>query len=138
MPAGIRWRKSRPSKPSERWTFVHLSDKGANPDAVVTIDGTDPQRSVVIANDAARAYLDTEDGVALTRIISQYSQAREAPQTLTLARGNWKLAVLEADAKALLQHALDGNTPDHDATTVLQARITKMRDQIDRIEYALR
>ncbi len=135
MVTGLRWRRMPPARPSESWSFIHRSD--GNPDAVVTIDGTDDQHKVVIANDAGRHYLDrVDDGTALTTITNRYTQAREAPVALTLNRQQWRLTQLEGEAQAALRGVLDGdeNVDLSDLTTSVHA----MRQQLDLLDTTLR
>ncbi len=134
MVSGLRWRRTPPARPSESWSFIHRSD--GNPDAVVTIDGTDDQHKVVIANDAGRQYLDrVDDGTALTAITHRYTQAREAPVALTLNRQQWRLTQLEGEAQAALRGVLAGENVD---LSVLTRSVHTMRQQVDLLATTLR
>jgi hypothetical protein len=131
--SGLKWRKTLPSQPTQRWTFVH--QPSGNPDPVVTLDGTNDQCKVVIANDAARVYLDTvDDGAALTFITSRYTPARQRPITLTLARREWRLTELERQAQAALADVLQGDGAD---LARLRAQTLDMRRQLDALNDTL-
>lgn len=133
MVSGLRWRRSLPSQSNDRWTYVHRQD--GNPDPVVTLDGTNDHCKVVVANDAARAYLDqVDEGAALTYITSRYSLARQQPITLTLARRQWRLTELEQQAQAALAGVLKDEDVDlsglRDQTRDLRQRLDALNDAL--------
>lgn len=136
MVTGIRWRTRPPSNTQDVWHFIHRSDLGAVADAVVTIDATNDDCKTVTANDAARSYLDkTDDGSALTFIMSRYTDARQAPVTLTLDRREWRLSDLENQADEAFQSALRSETPD--GLDDLLNQTQDMRRQLDELHAAL-
>ena len=133
MVSGLRWRRVPPARATERWTFIQRSN--GIPDAIVVIDGTDDGRKVVIANEAARQYLDKQDdGTALTYVTSQYTRARTAPVTLTLARREWRLTELETQAQVAFNSVLRNEPVD---VTCLRDQASQLRQQLDALNNAL-
>lgn len=134
MVAGIRWRRALPKRATRAWTFLHSPDGLA--DAVVVIDGTDDDAKFVAANDAARNYLDrVDDGQALTQITARYTDARQAPVSLTLARQQWRLNELEDQVRAALDSVL-ADEGDVDLTT-LSAQTQELRERLDAMHASL-
>lgn len=133
MVEGIRWQRKLPMCASDTWAFLHRPN--GLQDAVVTIDATNDQMKYVAANDAARAYLDqVDDGSALTQITRRYTDAREQPVSLTLARRGWRLSELEDEVQDALDLVLSQQNVD---LGPLCRRTHELRRRLDGVSASL-